>query len=88
MPTFRSDLAVSHVEILSIIPNRASVIHGEITRLDFSDIGRRCFLVDLVEEDGGRITMADRTDYGKAIIDAEELARDFGCGVVVLVAGA
>ncbi|MEZ5782365.1 MAG: hypothetical protein R3D70_12205 [Rhizobiaceae bacterium] len=77
-----------HIEILSIIPDRASVIHGVITRLDFSHIGRRTFLVDLVEEDGGRITMSDRTDYGRAIIDAEELARDFGCGVVDRVAGA
>ena len=86
MPTSRSDPAVSHVEIISIIPNRASVIHGEITRLDFSEIGRRVFLVDLIEGDGGRITMADRTDYSEAIIDAEELARDFGCGVVDRVA--
>jgi hypothetical protein len=82
-----SDLNVSHVEILSVIPDRAAVIHGEITRLDFRDIGRRTFLVDLIEEDGGRITMADRTDYGRAVLDAEELARDFGCGVVDRVAG-
>lgn len=81
-----ADLDVSHVEIISIIPDRATVIYGVITRLDFSEIGRRIFLVDLVEADGGRITMSDRTDYGRAIIDAEELARDYGCGVVDKVA--
>lgn len=57
-------------------------------RLDFSDIGRRTFLVDPVEADGSRCGMWDGTDYSKAIVTAEELARDFGCGVVDRVAGA
>jgi hypothetical protein len=77
-----SDPAFSHVEILSVIPDRATVIHGEITRLDFSEIGRRIFLVDLIEADGCRCGMWDGTDYSTAIIEAEELARDFGCNVV------
>lgn len=81
-----ADLNVSHVEIVSFVPDRAAIIHGVITRLDFSGIGRRTFLVDLVEEDGGRIAMSDRTDYGRAIIDAEELALDCGCVVVDKVA--
>jgi hypothetical protein len=81
-----SGLNIAHVEILSIVPDRATVIHGEVTRLDFSTIGRRLFLVDLIEADGCRCGMWDGTDYSKAIVEAEELALEFGCGVIDRVA--
>jgi hypothetical protein len=47
------------------------------TWIDWPAIGAFHFLVDLLEEDGGRIGLWSGTDYAQAIAEAESARLDF-----------
>lgn len=51
------------------------------TRLDYTNAGAMCFLVDVVDVEGNRLTVYDGTSYEEAIIEAETAARDWGVPV-------
>lgn len=58
-----------------------------VVTLSFENIGRRIFLVDAIEPDGGRITLHDTFNYAEAMIAAEESGREDGIPVHDLVLG-
>ena len=76
------------IELSSAVLSGPSRFEGaDGIRVEHRNIGRRIFLVDAVETDGGRITMHDSFNYADAIIAAEELARAEGIPVHDLVVG-
>jgi hypothetical protein len=77
---------VTHIEIEMIIPTEATRRHhARGVSLDFRDIGRRMFFVSVIEDEA-HLIMWDGRSYEKAIIEAEELAADFDCPVIDMVA--
>ncbi|RVO67049.1 hypothetical protein [Sinorhizobium meliloti] len=71
------------VEIFGGVIGRPVVISGANgRRLDFASIGSWRFFVDVIDEEGFRISMWDGASYEEAIKNAEELSGD-GFGPVV-----
>ncbi|MGU3316301.1 hypothetical protein ACLBWH_12190 [Sphingomonas sp. M6A6_1c] len=56
------------------------------TTLDYTNAGRMLFCVDVVDVEGGRLTLYHDPSYEVAIVEAEEAARDWGVIVNDLVA--
>lgn len=78
----------THVEIVTGIlsgPTRSE--SGKVVELDYRHIGRRVFIVDMIEPDGGRLCVFESFDYAQAILEAEEVADDHGIVVRDLVVG-
>lgn len=48
---------------------------------DFSRVGQKIFFIDVIEADGGLITMWDGSSYEAGILEAEVLGKDFGLPV-------
>jgi len=76
------------IQIDHFIPSRPDQIHkaNGIVELDYSVIGKDCFIVQLIEPNGDWPVLWDGGSYEEAILTAEWLAQDFGCGVVDRVA--
>ncbi|KQZ80886.1 hypothetical protein ASD64_11380 [Mesorhizobium sp. Root157] len=66
------------VEINSGKVQSATVTDENGTRPVLSDIGRFFYYVDVIEPDGGRISMWDGTNKAEAVRQANLLALDFG----------
>jgi len=74
-----------HVEITGGIVTAESYSDARGTRPVFNAIGEWRFFVDSVEADGGRICMWSGPSYEAAILEAEEMAAEYGEQVVDLV---
>jgi hypothetical protein len=79
-------LVADRIEITNFVqegPAKMTSMFG--TRLDYTDAGKMMFAVDVVETDGGRLTLECGTSYEKAIIEAEEAAAEWQVAVHDLV---
>lgn len=56
----------------------ATVTDETGTRPVLTDVGRRLYFVDVIEPDGGRISMWDGDSQAEAVRQANLLAIDFG----------
>ena len=74
-----------HVEITGGIVTAESYSDARGTSPVFNAIGEWRFFVDSVEADGGRICMWSGPSYEAAILEAEEMAAEYGEQVVDLV---
>ena len=68
------------VEINSHVAGPSIWLGAYGARLDLSMVGKRLYLVELVEPNG-RCIMWDGQSYGDAFLAASELAADVGCGI-------
>lgn len=82
-PVFAPDgPRADRIEILNGVQKGPARLTGQFgTRLDYSNAGRMTYYVDVVDVDGGRLTLYDDTSYEAAIVEAEEAARDWGVKV-------
>ena len=87
-PVFYPDgPAAARVEITNGLQIGPATLTGQFgTTLDYTNAGCMTFWVDVVDAEGGRLTVYDDASYEKAIIEAEEAARDWGVKVDDLVA--
>lgn len=61
----------SRIEITSgVLSQPARIYCGNVTALDFEDIGKTMFFVEGIEPDGGRIVLYDGLSYAAAIVTA------------------
>lgn len=66
------------VEIDGGVVRSSTITDANGTRSIPDDIGKFRYFVDVIETDGGRISMWDGTDHAEAIKQANLLALDFG----------
>lgn len=66
------------VEINGGTVQSETVTDARGTRPVLTNIGRFLYYVDVIEADGGRISMWDGTDHSEAVRQANLLALDFG----------
>ena len=66
------------VEINGGTVQAETVTDARGTRPVLTNIGRFLYYVDVIEADGGRISMWDGTDHAEAVRQANLLALDFG----------
>lgn len=66
------------VEINAGTVQAATVTDATGTRPILTDVGRRLYFVDVIEPDGGRISMWDGDSHAEAVRQANLLAIDFG----------
>lgn len=79
----------SHLEITTGILSRpARTYCGNLTGVDFSNIGKRMFFVEAVEADGSRIGLHDGFSYADALAEADEITRSEDIPVHDLAGGA
>ncbi|MFQ3894572.1 hypothetical protein [Sphingobium sp. R-7] len=68
----------SHVEICNgVQTGPAKYTSASGTRLDVKDWGFMGFWVDVVDTEGGRLTIWDGRSYEQAILEAEEAAQEW-----------
>jgi hypothetical protein len=66
------------VEINACTVQSATVTDATGTRPILTDVGRHLYFVDVIEPDGGRISMWDGDSHAEAVRQANLLALDFG----------
>lgn len=66
------------VEITSGTVQSATITDEHGTRPDLTDVGKFFYYVDVIEVDGGRVSMWHGTDRERALEEAAILAKDFG----------
>jgi hypothetical protein len=76
------------VEIWSGTVETSTVTDENGARPLLSDVGKRIIFVDVIEADGGRVSMWDGTDHAQAVREANMLALDFGGKVIDRTGGA
>lgn len=82
-PVFEPDGPdADRVEISNGIQTEPSRTVGQFgTTLDYANVGRMMFCVEVVDVQGSRLVAYFGTSYEQAIVDAEESARDWGVTV-------
>ena len=85
MCSCRSETVIQIDHFTPTLPDQIHKGNG-IVQLDYTVIGKDRFIVQLIEPGGDWPVLWDGGSYEEAILTAEELARDFGCGVVDRVA--
>ena len=68
----------SHIEIFGGIVRSIAVTDANGTRPSYKGIGDYHFFVDVVEHDGGRVSLWSGVHYEDAIRQAEAARKDFG----------
>lgn len=85
-PVYPDGAAADRVEITNGTQVGPAKLTGQFgTRLDYSNAGRMLFCVEVVDVEGGRLTLYHDPSYEAAIVEAEEAARDWGVEVDDLV---
>lgn len=69
---------LSHVQIDGGVVTLATITGEHGTRPNYTSVGKYRFFVDVVEPDGGRLSIWDGPSHADAVREASELSRDFG----------
>jgi hypothetical protein len=80
--TVHSLFGCVRVEIWSGVVEASTVTDQNGTRPLLTDVGKRLIFVDVIEANGGRISMWNGTDRAEAVREANLLALDFGGKVI------